>query len=133
MQRLPIVFALLFGLFLLAITFIADRGDGGRWWGFVDQIPYGDKAAHLVLMGMLAFLCNLGFPPRRDDGYRRIITTTSLVLLALLTADEIAQAFKPHRTCDPMDWLADLLGLTLGQMAALRTMRRLPNRSRGAG
>lgn len=131
-RRLPAALAVLFALFMLAITLIADSGNADRCWGFVGDIPYGDKAGHLVLMGMLAFLCNLGFPPRRNDGYRRLITTTTLVLLVLLTAEEITQAFKPHRTCDLMDWLADLLGLALGQKAALGTMRRFSVRQRGA-
>lgn len=131
-RRISTALAVSFALFILAITFIADSGDGDRWWGFIHGIPYGDKLGHLGLVGMLAFLCNLGFPPGRNDGYRRFITTTTLVLLVLLTAEEITQAFKPHRTCDLMDWLADLLGLALGQMAALRIVRRFSVRPRGA-
>lgn len=131
-RRISAALAVSFALFLLAITLIADSGDGDRWWGFIHRIPHGDKLGHLGLMGMLAFLCNLGFPPRRTDGYRRIITTTTLVLLVLLTAEEITQAFKPHRTCDLMDWLADLLGLALGQTAALRAMRRFSVTPRGS-
>lgn len=128
-RRIPAILAVLFALFIVTITHVADRGDGDRWWGFLHDVPYGDKAGHLVLMGTLSFLCNLAFPPRRGDGYRRFVTTTTLVLLVLITGEEIAQAFKPHRTCDFVDWLADLVGLGLGQMAALRMVKLI--RSRG--
>ena len=124
-RRIPAVLAVLFALFIVTITHVADSGAGDRWWGFVNDVPYGDKAGHLVLMGTLSFLCNLAFPPRRSDGYRRFVTTTTLVLLVLITGEEIAQAFKPRRTCDFVDWLADLAGLGLGQTAAMRIVKAI--------
>ncbi len=117
-RHIPLILAILFAAFVIAVIGVADRGEGDRWWGFLNRIAYGDKFGHLGLVGMLSFLCNLGFPPRRRDGYRRFITTTTLVLLALLTGEEIAQAFKPNRSCDFLDWVADLCGSYLGQTAA---------------
>jgi polysaccharide biosynthesis protein VpsQ len=110
--------AVLFAAFIVTIIRIADSGDGDRWWGFVNDMPFGDKLGHLVLMTLLSLLFNLAFPPRRTDGYRRALTTTTLVLLILTTGEEISQAFNPHRTCDLIDWLANVAGLWLGQLAA---------------
>lgn len=117
-RLLPLLFTIAFVAFLLMVVAVADRGEGARWWWFLDRIPFGDKLGHLGLIGMLSLCCNVSFPPKRRDGYRRFMTTTTLVLLVLVSAEEIAQAFKPHRSCDPLDWIVDLLGLAAGQVAA---------------
>lgn len=107
-----------FIILFIAIIVIADRGEGSRWWAFIDRILYGDKVGHLVLVGTLSLLCNLAVPTRPYAWLPRFITLTTLVLLVLLSLEELAQAFIPTRTCDIFDWLADLAGLALGQMAA---------------
>lgn len=113
-----------FILVFLAIIRIANRGEGDQWWAFLKSIPAGDKLGHVGLVGLLSLLTNLTFPgahPRLP----RWITRTTFILLVLLTLEELAQAFLPHRTCDVGDWLADLLGLGLGQTLALRLRRAL--------
>ena len=110
--------AFAFILFFISIIVIADRGEGALWWSFLDRIPCGDKVGHLVLVGTLSLLCNLAIPSPPCAGLWRFITLTTLVLLVLLSLEELAQAFIPTRTCDLFDWLADLAGLALGQMAA---------------
>lgn len=116
--------ASLFVAFLLCVLTIANRGEGGNWWGFLTAIPFGDKLGHLGLMGGLSLLCNLAFPPQRTDSYRRFITTTTLVILIIISVEEVAQAFIPTRTCDWFDWLADLVGLFSGQVLAAGIRRR---------
>jgi len=118
-RTLPRIAAVAFILFFITISVIADRGEGSRWWGFIDHIPQGDKLGHVVLIGTMAFLCNLAIVPRPRAWLPRFITLTTLVLLVLLSLDELAQAFIPTRTCDIFDWLANLAGLALGQTAAL--------------
>jgi len=117
-RALPRIAAVAFMVFFLAVCVIADRGEGSRWWGFLDHIPQGDKLGHVVLVGTMAFLCNLAIPTRPRAWLPRFITLTTFVLLVLLTLDELSQAFIPTRTCDSFDWLANLVGLTLGQTAA---------------
>ncbi|MEI6178651.1 MAG: VanZ family protein [Verrucomicrobiota bacterium] len=119
-RTLPRIAAIAFILFFIAICVIADRGEGSGWWGFLDHIPQGDKLGHLVLIGTMAFLCNLAIPTKPRPWLPRFITLTTLVLLVLLSLDEVAQAFISTRTCDIFDWLADLVGLALGQTAAAR-------------
>ena len=117
---LPIAAALGFIAFFITIIGIANRGEGSQWWAFIDRIPYGDKVGHLCLVGTLSFLCNLAFRPGKPTFLPSFITTTTVLLGLLLTLEEISQAFQPHRTCDPFDWLADLVGLAVGQVAALQ-------------
>ena len=123
-RLLPHLFTTSFVIFLLLVVAVADRGEGARWWSFLDRVPYGDKFGHVGLIGVLSFCCNLSFPSRQRSGIRRFVSTTTLVLLVLVTAEEIAQAYNPHRTCDLLDWLADLVGLGAGQAAAAWIRRR---------
>lgn len=108
-----------FILFLLLVITLANRGEGDPWWSFIHHIPFGDKVGHIGLFGTLGFLCNLAFPSRRFGGNPFIVTKTTLVLLALITVEELSQIFIPSRSFDIIDWLADLVGLACGQTAAL--------------
>ena len=66
-------------------------------------------------MFTLSFLGNLAFTPRPVPLVPSFITRTSLLLLLLVSVEELSQAFLPTRSCDLSDWLADLTGLALGQ------------------
>lgn len=50
------VAALAFGLFIIAVIVIADRGQGANWWPFLERIPYGDKFGHVGLFGKQGLL-----------------------------------------------------------------------------
>jgi VanZ family protein len=117
---------LIFGLLIIAVVITADLGYGAKWWPFIDRIPNGDKLGHIGLFGTLGFLCNLAFPSRRFGRHPFLITTTTLVLLALISLEELSQAFIPTRSCDLFDWLADLSGLAIGQLAAIILKSRSP-------
>jgi hypothetical protein len=117
-RPLALAAALAFIGFIITATIIANRGEGDQWWGFIHRIPYGDKLGHLGLIGTLALLCNLAFTKGKPAGFPHLVTRTTWVLLILLSAEEIAQAFIPTRTCDFFDWLADVSGLALGQYCA---------------
>lgn len=110
-----------FVIFFIWIVVIADRGNGTPWWSFIiDRIPCGDKLGHLGLIGMMSFLCNLAFPSRKSGFLPRFITLTTLILLVLLSMEELSQGFIKTRHLDFYDWLADLSGLALGQFIAMR-------------
>ncbi len=114
-----------FLVFFIVIVIIADRGDGNRWWGFLVRHRYGDKLGHLILVGTLSFLGNLAFSIRPLRWLPRRITTVTFILFLLLTIEELSQAFIPSRSCDVLDWLADVCGLALGQFIALGIRARL--------
>ncbi len=117
-RKASVAAAVTFIAFLIVVIIIADRGEGGKWWAFIEHIPYGDKVGHLGLIGTLSLLCNLAFHPCQPKWLPRWITLVTLILLVILSGEEIAQAFLPHRTCDLFDWLADLAGLAAGQTTA---------------
>lgn len=112
------------GFFVWIVT-IADKGEGTPWWSvIIDRIPCGDKVGHLCLVGTLCFLCNLAFAPRKSGFPPRCITLTTLVLLVLLSLEELSQGFIKTRHLDLYDWLADLAGLAIGQFGAMRLSGR---------
>jgi polysaccharide biosynthesis protein VpsQ len=118
-----------FILFMLVIVTIANRGEGDRWWAFIHNIPYGDKIGHVGLMGTLCLLCNLAFTPRRIRFLPAFITRVTFILFTLISLEELSQAFIATRSCDWFDWLADIAGLALGQMAANAIRKIFPTTS----
>ena len=56
MKRITI----LFSLFIVLIIVLADRGQLGVL-GFLNSIPYADKAGHFILYGILTLLLDLTF------------------------------------------------------------------------
>jgi VanZ family protein len=75
-----------------------------------------DKLAHAIGYGGLTALCLLAFPGRPA-------WTIGLAMAALGVVDELTQAIPGlNRACDPADWAADLMGITiaLAYFAALR-------------
>lgn len=112
------IVALTFGLFIIAAVVIANLGYGESCWPFIYHVRYADKIGHIMLFSTLGFLCNLAFQDFRIRFLPRFVTATSFVLLVLISLEEISQAFIPSRHCDLLDWLADLAGLAIGQIAA---------------
>lgn len=101
-----------FAVCFAGIIWAADVGRLRPVLDRIERVPYFDKVGHLVLVGTLAFLCNLAIHPRPGTPWWRI-TLTTWVLLGLLTLEEISQHYLPHRHCDAADWLADVAGLAL--------------------
>ncbi|MEM6293354.1 MAG: VanZ family protein [Myxococcota bacterium] len=100
---------------VVAITLVAYTGafsaQNAPWL----TLPYMDKVLHFVLFGALAFGCHFATRGRRTRG---IPWAVALPLLGAL-AEELLQAASPHRTADPVDLLADLLGLLVFWRAAV--------------
>jgi hypothetical protein len=111
---LRLVFVLFTSGFVSLIV-IADRGGAGRVWDLVGQVPCGDKLGHLVLVGTLSLLLNLVLDGRRAPGRRPRILLGSAILLVVMTLEEGSQAFIPHRSFDPCDWLANVIGIFCGE------------------
>ncbi len=110
---------------VLAISLVAYTGTfaSGRvpWL----TVPGMDKALHLLLFGLLAFGTHFATRGRvLRWGPLRLPVAVVLPLLGA-ALEELLQATAPHRTADPLDLTADLLGM-LGFWALARriTSRR---------
>ncbi len=95
-------------IFLLASRAVPDIGP---------RFPHKDKVVHLCLYGVLGWLVTR--PLRRAHGLPLQKAVALAIILAALygASDEWHQSFVPHRTADIDDWLADLIGAALGQIA----------------
>lgn len=102
----------------VSLIVLADRGGAGRLWDFVGWIPRGDKLGHLLLVGTLSWLLNLMLEEGRDPARRPRLLPGCAILLVVMTLEEGSQAFIPHRSFDPFDWLANVAGIFGGGMLA---------------
>jgi UDP-2,3-diacylglucosamine pyrophosphatase LpxH len=82
--------------------------------------PPWDKFAHASAFGALAFALDLALrlTARSLPIYRRHLTVLALVAL-FAASDEWHQHFVPGRSCDIVDWLADLVGAILALKLAV--------------
>jgi VanZ family protein len=124
-QWVLVMLALGFSLFLVAIVVLANRGEIDHYLGFFIALPYGDKIGHFLLMGTLSFLVNLCLKARTFSIANLRLLVGSVVVAAIVSAEELSQAFNPNRTLSLGDWLADIAGIILfGQVAAYLVTRK---------
>ena len=113
--------AILFTLFILLIIVLADAGILRHYVGFVYEFPFGDKAGHFILYGILALLLNLAlFRSRPDLSRRRIAVRCDLVLVLLIGLEEFSQQYFSSRTFDLVDLTFSYLGVLFFTWLALK-------------
>jgi len=112
--------AILFGLFIALIIILADLGKLG-FLGLVNSIPYGDKAGHFLLYGILTLLINLTFiRAHPDSSPGSIVLRIGLILALLIGLEEVSQQFFEKRTFSLVDLAASYLGVIAFSWMALR-------------
>ena len=87
----------------LVVVYAPSSGPGGG-------VPYLDKVVHAAIFGLVAW-----------SGLRLRLPAAPLlgVLLAHAVVSEVLQAtLLPRRSGDPLDCVADVVGVTLGVLAA---------------
>ena len=116
---------------VLAVTLAAYTGAfaGGRVP--LLRVPGMDKALHFLSFGSLAL--GTWFATRGRTLRVGALRVPLAVLLPLLlaVAEELVQAASPHRSADPLDLLADLLGLLLFWRIGLRLTAVAPEHGEG--
>ena len=116
--------AALFFLFIVLIIVLADKGMLGIL-GIINQIPYGDKAGHFVLYGILTLLVDLALFRSLPNSDPKLLAIKCGFLLALLIGlEEFSQRFFPSRTFDLVDLTFSYLGVIFFSWVALRTRKR---------
>ncbi|HSK66122.1 MAG TPA: VanZ family protein [Anaerolineales bacterium] len=114
--------AILFSLFILLIIVLTDVGMLSRALRFLHAIPFGDKAGHFILYGILALLINLAlFRSRPDQDRIPILLKTGLILGLLIGLEEFSQQFFANRSFDLVDLAFSYLGLVCFSWVALKT------------
>ncbi|EIJ41463.1 VanZ like family protein [Beggiatoa alba B18LD] len=117
--------AILYSVFILGLIFVADQGYYDNILRQVHAIPYGDKVGHFFLMGVLAWIINLGLHGAQFHWGNIHILKGSLLVFTFVTLEEISQYYFPNRHFDFGDLLADYLGIYLfGQLALWQIQRQ---------
>jgi len=108
-------------VFLLeVIIFIAIQKGTRYLLNFVGNIPYGDKFGHFFLMGGFSFLLNLVLNARTFKLWKFKYLLGSLIVVIVVTIEEISQIFVRGRTFDWGDLVFDYLGIfVFGEIARL--------------
>jgi len=111
----------LFALFIILIIVLADLGKLGILQT-VNQIPFGDKAGHFILYGILTLLINLTlFRSVPFQSRTRIAVISDLILALLIGLEEFSQRNFSSRTFSLGDLTASYLGVIFFSWLALRT------------
>jgi VanZ family protein len=116
MRRLA---ALLFLVFILLVILAADTGSMPPFLHAIYDFPYGDKAGHFILYGILAFLLARAFPRPAQLG-QLSVPVVILALLAFAAVEEYSQRFFSTRTSDLVDLTFSFLGILAGTWLASR-------------
>ena len=112
--------AILFTLFILLVIVLADTGNLGIL-GIVNSIPYGDKAGHFILYGIMTLLIDLAVLQKRPDSNRgQLVLRIALILALLIGLEEFSQQFFASRTFSLVDLAASYLGVSFFSWVALR-------------
>lgn len=95
------------------MIYLANNGQVTTYFGFIKAIPYGDKVAHILLYGTLAFLLNIAMRFKSIVLLRLNIQLGATLVLAFALIEEFSQYFVSSRTLDAIDVIADIVGIVL--------------------
>jgi VanZ family protein len=114
--------ATLFTIFILLVIILADAGVLAHYVGFIYAFPFGDKAGHFILYGILTLLIDLAlFRARPNQSRRRLAVMCGLVLALLIGLEELSQQHFSSRTFDLVDLTFSYLGVIFFSWVAVRT------------
>jgi len=113
--------AILFALFLLVIVILADIGALPHFLQVWNNFPYGDKAGHFILYGILTLLVDLAlFRSLPNQSPKQVTVISGLILAILIGLEEFSQQFFANRTFSLKDLAAGYLGVIFFSWLALR-------------
>ena len=114
--------ALFFTLFIILIIVLADAGILAHYVGFLYAFPFGDKAGHFILYGILALLTNLALFGSHPGQSRKLLAVKCGLMLALLIGlEEFSQQYFAKRTFDLVDLTFSYLGVLGFSWLAVKT------------
>ena len=105
------ILAILFSCLLGLIVCLANYGYLYDYVPNVNKYPGADKVCHFLLMGTMAFLTNLALRGRKIQYANKTLYVGSLIVLILVTLEELSQIFVSSRSFDLIDLSFDILGI----------------------
>ncbi len=108
---LPISFL----LFILSIILLANLGYGPALWGFINNIPQGDKIGHFILYG-LTLLSIESLWKFKKLGVGAILSIFFVII------EELSQIFIVSRTFSLLDLFWSFAGIAVFEVVILLTL-----------
>ena len=109
----------IFIVLLILIVIAANMDLGPSFFSFVYLLPGGDKAGHFILMGLLSFLINSVMCASRLQVFSFDLLKGSLIVMAIVTIEELSQIFLQYRGFSIFDLFFDYTGIIIfGRFAA---------------
>ena len=116
--------AILFSLLIILIIVLADMGALPHFLQVWKDLPYGDKAGHFILYGILTLLVDLAlFRSLSNQSPKQVAVISGLILSLLIGLEEFSQQFFANRTFSLKDLAAGYLGVIFFTWLALRVQR----------
>lgn len=102
-----------FCLFVTWIIYLTNTGQSSGIIQIARQVPYGDKAGHVILTGILALLTNLALNCRTIDWGRLKFPLGTLITSVVVVLEEWSQMYIPARTFSKWDLFSDFIGISV--------------------
>jgi VanZ family protein len=112
-------------LVLLMIVIFAGLGRLGGVLNTIHAIPLGDKLAHFLLVGSLAYVVNISLRGSGVQLFGVRILYGGLLIFWVMTLEEISQHWLTSRRFDLGDMLANTLGVLVFSYLAARQFKNV--------
>jgi VanZ family protein len=119
------------GAFILFFAFIIVSADARSMPSLIKSLyafPGGDKVGHVVLMGALSLLVNAAVAASSSVNTARRMVVATLVISAVIAAEEFSQQFFPNRTPSWEDLACSLIGIWLVGFGGVMLWQRVSAR-----
>mgnify|MGYP000613273912 CR=1 FL=1 len=118
------VISISFVLFIGYILYSANTGTMNSFFAKINQVPYGDKIAHMCLVGTLAFLLNLLLSAKTFTFKGFNILVASFGVFCFMTVEEFSQIWIDNRTFDLLDLTANYIGIGIASWLIIRFFKK---------
>lgn len=94
---------------------------GNPIMGFIKGFKYGDKFAHLILIGTLAYCINYLLKFRTIKRFNQNLLVGTIGITIFITLEEFSQIWISTRTFDLIDLSANYLGIAIATFIIVKT------------
>lgn len=107
----------------LIVGFLRPGSPGFAWVG---KQPWGDKATHVLVIGVLAFLFDVALSGRRVRLFGWAVPLATVLAAGFMTAEELSQLGFPGRKFEWGDLACNYVGIAAAGAASAWLFRRRP-------
>ncbi len=121
-----VIFGILFLIFFIYIIYSANQGNIPFFIRQLYMFPGGDKIGHFILLGIFSFFANQLLYPRHLLVFGKSFFIGSLIVMILISVEEVSQIFISNRAFDLIDLSFSYLGIIAGDIC-VRYLKRKQN------